>query len=190
MAKELTLPPYPAQAMPGDYIWVDWWRQLQKFMRDILAELDNISKTWKFADLGNNSTFVFRGTDEMVYGPVGVTHVEMALSQGICAFSVTTEPLDNLPSDTPVVEYPGVFTIKIQGGGIGPGRERLPAVSGGRAGCYVTVTGVGGIGGGHFEGWGNIQNVSGDLYISISTNLVRNTAFIMHATGSFLVALA
>lgn len=31
----LNLPPYPAQATPGDYIWVDWWRKLQDYMKAI-----------------------------------------------------------------------------------------------------------------------------------------------------------
>lgn len=29
------LPPYPAAATPGDYVWVDWWKKLQQYMQAI-----------------------------------------------------------------------------------------------------------------------------------------------------------
>lgn len=31
----VNLPPFPANSMPGSWAWVDWWKRLQDFIKDI-----------------------------------------------------------------------------------------------------------------------------------------------------------
>lgn len=41
MARVLTLPPFPINAQPGSYMWLDWWRQLQDYIQEITKVADS-----------------------------------------------------------------------------------------------------------------------------------------------------
>lgn len=95
MAKTPVLPPYPAQAMPGDYIWVDWWRQLQLYMKDILKELEDLTVVVKAGELSGDSG-----------ATLGNNQIEVSASIASGGFSVTQGAVTmNFKSGKLDVEY-------------------------------------------------------------------------------------
>lgn len=97
MAKELKLPPYPAQAQPGDYIWVDWWRQLQQFMRDILNQIEEMQYVSKASEMFGSNVEVTAENDETFDG--GVADGALVVTQGVCVFSFRSTFVDTTTDD-------------------------------------------------------------------------------------------
>lgn len=53
MARKLAiLPPYPASATPGDFVWIDWWKKLQDYMK-------SITDSAKYTDLSSSTASLF-----------------------------------------------------------------------------------------------------------------------------------
>lgn len=182
MAKELTLPPYPAQAQPGDYIWVDWWRQLQQFMRDILKQIEEMQYVSKANEMFGSNVEVVAEDDQTFSG--GVAEGALVVSQGICVFSFQSTFVDTT-TDVSMAPNPvsTTWTMTLKRASPLP----QPFLSG--VPCEVQVVVVGTISGNRvWRGQGVIYGTGTQLQIQADVGpLMRSTATLMTVNGSFPV---
>ena len=180
MAKELKLPPYPAQAQPGEYIWVDWWRQLQQFMRDILKELDNMQYVSKANEMFGSSVTVRIVDEPDRSGALG--DGVLVMSQGICVFSFTGTA--DITTDVGLAPNPVSTSWEM----LLARASALPQPFIGGVGCFVEVVsgGISPTAETRWRGTGRVYGTGSRIEIQADVPpLMRSQMMIITVNGSF-----